>query len=307
RPFASFTYCIAGFFIFTLLLSPPVLAAPAVGSASVTMSMPNGVPLLGHVGTALRLSGQGFTANSSVSLYLSADGHPDKCSAANQGSLLPFNTLTQVTADSSGTFQQDTKWPDNAANATTSYFLCAISSDMATMSSTPFTVAQEATVDSVTPQTVAPGGTITVKGSNWLPLQKLNVSVGVANSDAILATKSVNPSGQDGIFTAQLTVPADTQPGSYTVTVYAVNEQTQAMTKTASLTVQEAAPTPTVPPTATPEPSPTASALTPTPTPSTSGNGSGGLGTFLIFTLGGVGVVMVIVGITMVVIYSRRT
>ena len=66
--------------------------------------------------------------------------------------------------------------------------------------------------------------------------------------------------------------------------------------------------TPTPTPSPTPSPSPTAT-IVPTPTPGTTGGttGGGSGATFFIFMLGGLGMVMIVSGFIVYVVYSRKT
>lgn len=314
RPFALFICGIASILLLSYFFSPLVLAAqarPAAGTGSVSISLTGGGPVVGHPGTAVKISGQNFTPNTSVTLYLTADGDPANC-VPNQAGLLPFGSLAAPTVTASGSFvTKDAKWPDNAANANSSYFVCAIGSNpdgttTTAVSQTPFVVAQAVTIDSIDPQTVNAGGTVTVKGKFWLPVQNLKVSIAQPDAQPVVS-KTVKSTGQEGQFTAALTIPGDALPGTYVVSVYAVNEQTPAMTKTQTgLNVQEApkpTATPTTAPTATAVPSPTVD--TGTPPVSSGGGDAGGIATLLIYTLGGLGVVMVIVGITMLIVYRK--
>jgi hypothetical protein len=293
-----------------------IAAAPHTLAASTpTVSLSNASNLLvGHVGTPITLKGQDFPANSTVSLFLATSSDASQCTAANAANLLPFKTQPQITASASGAFQKNTTWPDNASNATTTYWLCAIAgADAVAMSAADngFTVAQPAKIDSIEPATIAPGGKVTVKGSGWLPIQKLTVSVSQSPSTQAVVFTSVNSSDREGIFTAQLSVPANVLPGNYLVIVTANNEKTAAMTTTGALTIQaQATVTPSPTATATVGSTPTATAtVAPQPTPDTGSNNTNsgsGLATWLILLLGGVGVILVVVGITMLVIYSRK-
>jgi hypothetical protein len=185
--------------------------------------------------------------------------------------------------------------------ATTNYFVCAFPTNggqngAGTVSTQSFTVAQQVTL-TVSAQTVQPGGTITVSGSNWVPPQALNVSI--IGGNGTLASQTVQADG-NGNFSTTLTIPTNAAAGSYTVKVFAVNEQTQAMSAQTTFAVGQQA-------TATATNTPTQQA---TSTPFTNhpggNNGGGGGMTALIYGLGGLGVVLVIIGIAFYVIYSKK-
>ncbi len=296
--------CIAGFMIGAQFLAP---AAHAAGG-TITLTMPNNAALLGHVGTQIQISGAGLTPATMYSLFTTASNDPAVCSAQNAAQMTPFATNPAVNTDATGAFQLATTWPGNAANATTNYFVCAVPANggTGTLSGQSFTVANPVTL-AVSAQTVQPGGTITVSGTNWVPPQ--NISVTIIGNNGPIANQIV-PGDQvtprEGAFSVTFTLPANTAPGSYTVNAFAVNEQTPAMTasKQNAFTVaqQQATATPTPQPTATPTQQATATSVT-----HTSGNGGGGNGMdVLIYGLGGLGAVLVIIGITVYVVYSKK-
>ncbi len=276
--------------------------------------------MLGHPGTKVHIAGSGFTPGSSVSLYTTASANAATCVNATNpvtAGLTPFSSSPTTTAQADGTLAVDTTWPNSASTATTAYYICALSTTAKALSSNTFTVAQPVTIDAVTPASVAPGGQVTITGSNWLPVQPLDVAVGMGNNGTIAENNNVMPDGT-GHFSVTLTLSATAQPQAYAVRVTAVNEQTMTLVNNNALTVTQAAtptPTPTTAPSPTPSPTgvPTATATaTPTPpanngtTPTNTGGGGGNpLFTFLIFALGGLGTLLVIVGAIMYAVYSR--
>jgi hypothetical protein len=169
------------------------------------------------------------------------------------------------------------------------------------------------------PSTVPQGGQVTVTGLNWLPPQKLNVSIVVGNSDAPPIATQTPTSDDNGNFSVTLTIPANADTRVYSVSVYAQNEPTPEMT-----IVENNAITVTAAPTATPIPSPTPTTVpTATPTPTTVSTGTnqtdntGGtdisntnsgssVSPMFLFVLGGVGILLVIAGIVLFVVYARR-
>ncbi|MBE3558430.1 MAG: IPT/TIG domain-containing protein [Ktedonobacteraceae bacterium] len=303
-------FSITGLLAFPLLFLPaqPVHAAALAGPAAVDISLPDkNLPVVGHPGTKVIISGQGFAASSAITLYLTADPDAQKCTAAQAANMTQFG---QVTAKADGTFTQTTTWPASAGNATTAYYICAIAAadNVTAFSQKPFTVAQQLSIDSITPQTVTPGSMVTITGSNWMPAQPLKVSIFASDGKTAIAyTSNVQPQVNDGSFSTQLQIPADTLPGTYTVQVTAIKEPTMTLSKS-GLVVQSAAATATP---STAQPSPTsAPQATATTAPGTASNGAnsggGGIITPLVFVLGGVGIVLVIIGLTTFIIYSRK-
>ncbi len=296
--------CLVGFFIVIQWQTP--LAHAAGPTVSITQPSVNG-NAVGHVGTKIHIigsgfiAGSGFTPGTAVNLYTTAD--PAKCTATGFPGLLPL-TLPTTTLQADGTFALDTTWPDNAAIATTNYYICVTTpagvTPMATaLSTNTFTVAPLQTI-SIAPPNAAPGGQVSITGVNWLPPQMITVAIVPATGTGVIVSQNVN-SDINGNFNAALTIPANTPPGTYSVSVIAENETTLQVVENNAITVAAATPTPTVAPTPTPSPHITATA---TPSTNTSNNGSGG-GTFLVFALAGAGVLLVIVGIILFVIYSR--
>ena len=299
--------CITGFIIGALALAPVAHAA----GGSITLTMPNNAALLGHVGTQIQIAGAGLTPATTYNLYTTTSNDAAACSAQNAAQMASFTTNPTITTDTAGAFQLTTKWPDNAANATTPYYVCAVPSNgsptpAGTLSTQPFTVAQPVTL-AASPQTVQPGGTITVSGTGWVPPQDISVSI-IGNNGTVtnqtVQGNQVTPT--QGSFSVQIALPASIGPGSYTVKAFAVNEQTTTMTATLpnafTVAQQQATVTPTQQATNTPT-----QQATPNPTNHTTNNGGGGGGmNILIFGLGGLGAVLVIIGITMYVVYSRK-
>jgi hypothetical protein len=305
-----------------LLLLLPLQSLPAYadnnGGAQVSISMPNNAPLVGHVGTRVEITGSNFPANATVNLFTTPDSSTNKCKASalknpsNYG-LTAFDSAPQTNTDGQGSFQLNTTWPDNANQATTNYYVCAIASSSGNGSggdaaisakNNSFTVAQPVQIK-VAEQTVQAGGTVTINGSGWLPPQQLNVDI--ESSNGVLTSATVQSSSIDsmtGNFSVSLSIPTTADPRDYDVKVYAPNESTAAMTQTlpAAITVTSA--------NATSQTTPTAQATTQatsTPAATTSGSGSAvsGGSNLLAFGLIGLGAILVIVGLTVFVIYSR--
>lgn len=317
RHFVLTLVCITGLFALTVQLAAPVHAAPAGGQIIITKPSVNG-QVIGHPGTAVHINGSGLTPDGSYNLYITTDN--TKCTDGDPGTLglQPFAPATVTVAG--GAFSLDTTWPTSASTPQTPYSICAANSAALTgakiASTNAFTVAQPVTLD-VTPNSVAPGQTVTITGSNWLPPQQLNVSVVVGNSDApaLVANDNVQPDAT-GSFSIQLQIPQNATPRTYAIRAYATNETTMNQVKNDALTVAQAAtPTPTATPSPTPTPSPTvtptsqaAVAATPTPggTSPTDNNGSSNnILNYVIFGIGGLGVLFVLIGIILLVVSTQ--
>ncbi len=308
-------YCgLIGFLTFSFIFTPATLAAghhaqqpaaPPPTSTGNTPTSTGNTPTLilseptmdsspiGHPGTKVDITGQGFTPNSTIQLYTTAD--PNQCKAG--GSLAQFSNYPIETVQGDGTFDLQTTWPNNANQPGTAYYVCALSSTTAgesAISGQTFSVAQPVTV-SASSTSVNPGDTITITGANWLPPQQLQVSIvpsqGSASNNTI-ANTTTTPDG-NGNFSVNLTINSDAQPGQYGISVVATNEPTLAnQPNNTVITVNAPAPptpTPTAAPTATPTP-------TTTPTTGNSGGSNGDGVTILAFVLGGLGLLCVIVG-----------
>lgn len=318
-------------FLFSLLLLivlgviQPLHSSRAEASMivpQITISLPaGGTQVTGHVGTKVHLSGSGFTPGT-FQLYTTTSNDPTKCTATSPG-LTPF-TPTTATAQNDGTLTVDTTWPASASTVGNAYYICAISSPTSqVLSANTFTVAAPPTV-TVTPPVLAAGQQVTISGANWLPPQTLTVAVTFSNAAAVVVSDHALPD-HNGNLAATLTIPATTLAGSYAVSVIADNEPTLRVIENNALTVTTTAPiTPTATATVSPTPTPTA-ATTPTATPSvvsatntptvtstptpqsgpTSSDTTGSTNTFLLFLLGGLGILLVVVGIILFILYSR--
>lgn len=309
-------YCIIGSLLFFSALAPLPASAHARQVLAAQVSFTG--TTLGHPGTKVHITGTGFTPGSAVSLYTTANPAPANCINATNpvtAGLAPFSSSPMTTAQTDGTLAVDTTWPSSAATATTAYYICALSPTAKVLSSNAFTIAQPVTIDAVAPVNIAPGGKVTITGSNWLPVQPLDVAVVTGNNGAIAENNNVTPNN-NGQFSVTLTIPMTALPQAYSVRVVAVNEQTMTLTSNNALTVMQAAtptPSPTTAPSPTPSPTvaPTATATataTATPPASTGSSNTGGGNTaftYLTFALGGLGTLLVIVGVIMFFVYSR--
>ncbi len=288
----------------------------------LTISLPaGGTQVAGHVGTKVHLSGSGFTPGT-FQLYTTTSNDPAQCIPTST-SLTPFTPNT-ATAQNDGTLTIDTTWPASASTVGNAYYLCAISTPTAhVLSANTFTVAAPPTI-TVSPTTLAAGQQVTISGANWLPPQTLTVAITFSNVAAVVVSDHALPD-HNGNLVATLTVPATTPAGGYAVSVIADNETTLRVIENNALTVTTALPTatatvtvsPTATPTVTTTPTATPSVVsatnTPTGTPTPTQQGgttpsdtAGSTNTFLLFLLGGLGILLVVVGIILFILYSRN-
>ena len=293
---------------------------PAATNATITIMQPGGNSgtVSGHPGTKVQIVGNGFQANNTINIYITPD--TTKCAADNTDNLQAFNPRT-ITAKGDGTFQINAQWPASSGPAGTTYYICAIDTAATTaiISSTSFTLAQDVTV-TITTSAANPGDKVTITGENWLPAQQLAVSITGGQGTSSIVSGQTN-SNATGSFSIDLTIPQGTKGGSYGISVVAINEQSLNTYKDNIITINaagnQATPTATSTTTPTAEATPTpASTATPTTTATDGGNGNTGGGasnggtagmTLLIFTLGGLGILLVIVGLIMFVSYSKTS
>jgi hypothetical protein len=285
-----------------LVLSQPGTNAGAVG---------------GQVGTKIHLYGTGFPASATISLYATVNNDPLKCRdrepPAGPG-LTPF-TPSMVLTQADGTFTLDTTWPSSASSIGASYYVCAVAHLLGKLSSNTFTVTPPPTI-SLSTTSVAPGGQVTITGTNWYPPQLLTVTIADATGTA-LVTGTTTPD-QNGALSIILTIPPNAQAGPYSVGIAANNDlslksnQSNALTITGNTTPTPAAsPSPAATSTASSTPVATTSTIPSANTGSidtTNSVGTSGSNTminFLPFTMGGLGILLVLVGILLFVMYSR--
>lgn len=302
-----------GFALFTLIYTQPTAfasthrtldATPTTTptyTATLTVALPTGGTLSGHVGTKIQITGNGFAPSSPVSLSVITD--PAQC-AAGTGGVAMIQPDAAATTDASGNFMAAAAWPGAAVQPMT-YYVCAhAGTASAVASNTPFTVAGDVTVN-VSNQTVEVGNKVEITGTNWLPVQPLNVSITSGQGGNTIVNGQTIPDN-NGTFKIDLTIPDGTAAGTYGVNVVAANDANLNKYVDAVVTVTAKA-TPTVEATATSEPTPTPTPTsTPTPPANNSGGGNPAL-TWLIFGLGGIGVILVIVGLTMFLTNSHNS
>ncbi|GHO43453.1 hypothetical protein [Ktedonospora formicarum] len=298
RRFTLLAVC--GLFALSLAASlQPSMAHAAAPQVKISQPNVSGPILIGHPGTKVTLKGSGFKPNGTAKLYATPVGDPAKCKAGQvTADMKPF-VPDSTTIQGDGSFTLDTNWPDAANNASIPYFVCVLTQDEQALSQNNFTVAQKVAIQ-VTPSSATPGDKITVRGTGWLPVQNLTVSI--VSGGTPITSQATQSSGTDGTFSVTLAIPKDATEGTYQVIVSAPNEDTDQMKATQELTIAKEPPPVTTTPTTTTEGTPQ---VTPTPT---TPNNSGGPSGLMIFTflLGGIGIVLVIVGIIMYFSYNSR-
>src|SRR5579875_3738218 len=254
----------------------------------------NPMQIGGPVGVKVELDGSGFTPNVTLTLYtMTNNDTPQNCRGGgnpDQLGLTPFNkppVTIQTRGD--GTFTQIVTWPGTANTPGVSYYVCAApQNQQGALSSNTFTVTPMPQL-TLSPTNVNPGGTVMLSGMNWYPPQALTLML-------------IGPNGST-VFTQAITPD---QNGN-------INEQVLVVMQSNALTVQgNAVVTPTVIPSPTITPTVT---VQPTVTPTTSahsGGGDGGSNTGSAgsdpwpFALAGLGLLLVIIGIVLFALYSRR-
>ena len=289
----------------TSIIQPPAISRAA--GAQLTLSGQT----TGRAGTTFHIDGSSLTPDGTYNLYATQD--TTKCTIGDPGTLgLQVFTPATITV-SGGALSQDLKWPGKL-NQAGKYFLCIVDAatlnGAKTLSTNTFTVAPAATLD-VTPNNIAAGQNVMITGTNWLPVQPLNVAVVVSNSDAPALVENTNVTPDTtGSFSISLLIPDNATARSYAVRAYAVNDQGLSVTKNDSLIVtQQATPTPTQQPS--PTPTATTQAATPapeqTPTPNTVAPSNPDTTTpgqdtrnasltLLIFGMAGLGILFVLIG-----------
>lgn len=312
-------WCITGFLFLFAWQSPSAYAASP--QLRITKPSVNGVAV-GHAGTKIRLRGTGFAGGHTLNLYTTANGDPGNCTANGDPAahgLVAFDTNPSVQVQDDGSFILDTTWPNSASQATTPYYVCAIDqngqnqnqgqgqggqSQQHALSQNTFTVAQPVAAN-LSSTNVNPGGQVTINGSNWLPPQQVTVNIidDTNLSGEPLVSNTFTPH-QDGTFNVTVTIPQNAKAATYTVQVVAVNEPTMKFSQGSALTIGQPAtttPTVTASPTVTPTP-----AVTPTPTAGTTQGSTSGAFTPLIYALGGVGIVLVVVGTILFIVFAKQ-
>lgn len=91
----------------------------------------------------------------------------------------------------------------------------------------------------VSTTTVAPGGTITVVGEDFLPGSQVNITL--VETTEVLGTVTVRA---DGTFSTNVTLPADLAPGTYTLRVSGVDADGEPRVIDTTITVVAAAAAP---------------------------------------------------------------
>ncbi|GER87014.1 hypothetical protein KDW_11760 [Dictyobacter vulcani] len=306
---------IVGLAFFTLIYTQPAAMAspyPAMDptptptstttyTPGLNLALPTGGAPSGHAGTVIQLTGTGFPPNSDVTFSIATD--PNQCATGN-GGVAALQPQQPAKADANGGFMVQAAWPDGANQANTKYYVCATASGSNAAAPTPFTFVGAPTVVPSS-QSVNAGDKVTLTGQNWLPQQVLNISIAPSAGGNPIATSQATPDA-NGNFSVDVSIPAETAAGSYSINVVGTTDPNLKASAATALTINaQATPTPAATATPTPAPTPTAQA-TPSPTPTTGSSGGNSNMLGLIFGLGGIGVVLVIVGLTMFLSHSHN-
>lgn len=189
-------------------------AIPAAGgSLAFTAPVVDGV-IGGPPGTKVTIQGAGWTAFGSVSLSLSSV-------AKDCTNVSPIGTYG---TDASGAFSFTFVWPDTM-NQIGTYYLCGTqfsgTTENTSYSDNTFTVLASSPASvSFSTDSVAPGGTVTLIGSNWLPgPQTINLVLVPCNIGCTQPQvgKVTVQSGKDGTFSQEVTISSKASLGSYYV------------------------------------------------------------------------------------------
>lgn len=279
----------------------------------------------GPVGEPAVVHGAGFTAGEQLKLLMVAgDSNNDAAACKPTAYSAPYAAIVgQVTASSSGGFDATFAMPGGLGQATTNIpeSICAIkASDNSVVSSHddgPFTIlAASKPTFSISANSVAAGGSLTVTGKNWVPAQQLNVTIAncadCAPTTGIANVKTSSKGNNSGTFSVTIPLPADAQAGNYLVNVSNNNGLLDANHLTGVGVKQLSITAPQVTPTVTPSPSPsvtaTASATATKSTAATTTNNnssSGGSGPLLIVLLAIAALILAIGGV-LLYMYAQR-
>ena len=276
-------------------------------NAVLTLALPNAATS-GHAGTQIQLTGASFPPNAQVTLYVVTD--PGQCTAGQSGvaSIQPSSGSSMT--DGNGGFQIAAPWPSSGATqANTAYYVCARVNDTNKASNTTFTVLPPSTA-SASPTTANPGDAVTISGQNWNAQEMLTVNITAGQGSQAVVGQAVT-SDSNGSFNISLTIPTGTHEGAYGIIVTDSADTKQAHYFANAVTVnQQTTPTPQPTATATPTPTPaTSPTTTPTSTRNNGASGSNNNGSmpWLIFGFGGLGIILVIVGLTMFLTNSHNS
>ena len=132
-----------------------------------------------------------------------------------------------ATTSSSGTFDQAFAWPASAGQVNEQYSICSTRITDGSVASSqddgPFTVlASNPPVIDISSNSVRAGGTITIRGHNWVPPQQVTITIAGCAAckpgSSEVTSASTNSTGlNSGSFSLAITIPTSTNPGKYVV------------------------------------------------------------------------------------------
>jgi hypothetical protein len=279
----------------------------------------NGYPE-GPVGEHVSVNGDGFNvyAGATIRLVLVKGDVNNALDAQFCQSATPRVAVTSgIPVDSSGNISATFDWP--AAASSGEWSVCAMGPDgppTFNKDDGPFYVMSSHKPSlTLSRTTVAPGGSVTVTGRNWLPGQgQIFVYAGpCADCGAAPLASAMVSSNGSGFFAVTLTFPESVIPGQYLVSAHNQSGVLDMLTSGPHITVALA-------PTATPNPTTTAAPTTTTASGNGAGNGNSngneagssdasttfGLPGWLLALLGGLGGLALAALVAGIVILTRR-
>jgi hypothetical protein len=203
KRFILYIFCLA---ILVLAISMP-LSQPIAQAAGGLITISGQTS--GQSGTAFHIDGSGIIPDGFYNLYATTDATNCTVGDPNTPGLQAFTPA--IVDVNNGVISQDLTWPTNI-NQPGAYYLCLAAEAQPlgpkTVSSNTFTLVAAAAALDVAPNQAMPGQNITLSGSNWLPVQQLDVAVVADNNDTqvLVENKNVQPD-TTGSFTITFAIP----------------------------------------------------------------------------------------------------
>lgn len=237
-------------------------------------------------------------------------------------------TVGIATASSSGTFDLAFAWPASAGQVNEQYSICSTRITNGGVASSqddgPFTVlASNPPVIDISSSSVQAGGTITVKGHNWVPPQQVTITIaGCAacqpGSSKVTSVSTTSSGLNSGSFSLAVTIPASTNPGKYvvdTLTSSGLEAYYTTGVKHLTITASSATSEPAANPSATPPvtttqvatATTTASGTTTSAANSDSSGNNGNSNTLLIIVMMAIALVLFAIAGVFIFMYKQRS